>query len=171
MVAADRGRLAYDGRVTDHLAPRITGGEREILTGLLQFQRESMLRKVAGVHADAARKSVVGSGTSLLWLVKHLARVELMWFTLRFAGSDEGLPDDTVTEADTVASVSAGYQAATARADAIIAAASLDDLCQAAPGDMPLSLLWVVAHMLEETARHAGHADILRELIDGETGR
>jgi hypothetical protein len=157
--------------VPDHLAPRIAGAEREILTGLLQFQRESMLRKIAGVTEVAARDSVVGSGTTLLWLVKHLAQAELMWFAARFAGLDFTLPDDTVTESDTVASVSAGYQATTAHTDAIIAAASLDDRCQAAPGAVPLSLRWVVAHMLEETARHAGPAGILRELIDGETGR
>lgn len=142
-----------------------------MLAGLLQFQRESLLRKLEGVDEAAARRSAVGSGTTLLWLVKHLAQAELMWVEVRFAGLDVSLPEDTVAESDTVASVSAGYRAATTRADAIIAAASLDDPCQGGPGGEPLPLRWVVAHLLEETARHAGHADILRELIDGDTGR
>lgn len=151
--------------------PRLSGGEREVLLGLLQFQRESLLRKISGVDEAAARRLLVDSGTTLLWLVKHLAQAELMWVEVRFAGLNADLPDDAVTDSDTVASVSAGYRAATARADAIIAAASLDDPCQSVPGDEPLPLRWVVAHLLEETARHAGHADILRELIDGSTGR
>jgi len=157
--------------VPDRKPPRITGGERAVLTGLLQFQRESLLRKLDGVAETAARTAVVGSGTTLLWLVKHLAQAELMWVAIRFAGLDTELPDDTVTGADTVESVRAGYRAATARADEIIAAASLGDPCRRGPGNEPLPLRWVVAHLLEETARHAGHADILRELIDGSTGR
>jgi hypothetical protein len=157
--------------VSDHKPPRVAGGERAVLTALLQFQRESLLRKLDGVDEDAARRSAVGSGTTLLWLVKHLAQAELMWVAVRFAGLDTELPDDTVLAADTVESVCAAYRAATARADAIIAAASLDEPGQRVPGDEPLPLRWVVAHLLAETARHAGHADILRELIDGETGR
>jgi Protein of unknown function (DUF664) len=142
-----------------------------VLTALLQFQRESLLRKLDGLDEGAARESAVGSGTTLLWLVKHLAQAELMWVAVRFAGLDTELPDDTVHASDSVESVRAGYRAATARADEIIAAASLDDPCRRVPGDESLSLRWVVAHLLAETARHAGHADILRELIDGSTGR
>lgn len=155
----------------DQRPPRETGDERAVLTALLQYQRESLLRKLDGVDAAAARWSPVGTGTSLLWLVKHLAQAELLWIAVRFAGLDTELPDDTVHEPDTVESVSASYRAAAARADELIAAASLDDPCQRVPGDEPLPLRWVVAHLLEETARHAGHADILRELIDGNTGR
>jgi Protein of unknown function (DUF664) len=157
--------------VPDQKPPRVAGGERDVLVALLQFQRESLLRKLDGVDEAAARRQLVGSGTTLLWLVKHLAQAELVWVAVRFAGLDVELPDNTVLDADTVESVSAGYRAATARADEIITAAGLDDLCQRAPDGGPLPLRWVVAHLLEETARHAGHADILRELIDGSTGR
>jgi hypothetical protein len=157
--------------VPDQRPPRVTGGERAVLTALLQFQRESLLRKLDGVDAAAARWSPVGTGTSLLWLVKHLAQAELLWIAVRFAGLDTELPDDTVHDRDTVESVSTSYRAAAARADELIAAASLDDPCQRGPGDEPLPLRWVMAHLLAETARHAGHADILRELIDGTTGR
>ena len=161
----------YDEAVPDQRPPRVTGGDRAVLTALLQFQRESLLRKLDGVDAAAARWSPVGTGTCLLWLVKHLAQAELMWVAVRFAGLDTELPDETVREGDTAESVSAGYRAAAARADELIAAAGLDDPCQRVPGDEPLPLRWVVAHLLAETARHAGHADILRELIDGSTGR
>jgi hypothetical protein len=136
---------------------------------LLQFQRESLLRKLTGLDEEAARRRLVGSETTLLWLVKHLTRAELMWLGLRFAGHDIDLPDETVLPSDTVESVSADYRAACARADAIAAAAGLDEPCRRHPE--PANLRWVLMHMLEETARHAGHADILRELTDGSTGR
>jgi uncharacterized damage-inducible protein DinB len=156
--------------VPDHRPPRASG-ERDVVTALLQYQRESLLRKLDGADLAAARWSPVGTGTSLLWLVKHMAHAELLWVAVRFAGLDRELPDGTVRDDDTVESAAAGYRAATAEADELIAAASLDDPCQRVPGDEPLPLRWVVAHLLEETARHAGHADILRELIDGSTGR
>jgi uncharacterized damage-inducible protein DinB len=136
---------------------------------LLKFQRESLLRKISGIDEDAVRRQLVASGTTLLWLVKHVTRMELMWVAVRFAGQDADLPDDTVQPSDTVESVSAEYRAACERADAIAAAASLDEPCRRHPE--PVSLRWVLMHMLEETSRHAGHADILRELIDGSTGR
>jgi uncharacterized damage-inducible protein DinB len=138
---------------------------------LLQFQRDSLLRKIAGLSEEAVRRQLVGSGTTLLWLVKHMTWAELLWVAVRFAGLDVVLPDDTVQPSDTVESVSADYRAACERADAIAAAGSLDDPCRRAPGPEPVPLRWVLMHMLEETARHAGHADILRELIDGSTGR
>jgi uncharacterized damage-inducible protein DinB len=156
--------------VADQKPPRLAGGEREVLMALLQFQRESLLRKLAGLDSEAVRRRLVGSETTLLWLVKHLTQAELMWLALRFAGQDVDLPDETVLPSDTAESVSADYRAASARADAIAAAASLDDPCRRHPEPAP-NLRWVLMHLLEETARHAGHADILRELIDGSTGR
>jgi uncharacterized protein DUF664 len=160
----------YDCPVPDQKPPRLAGGERDVLMALVQFQRDSLLRKLDGVAEDAARRRLVDSDTTLIWLVKHLARAELMWLGLRFAGEDITLPDETVLPSDTVGSVSAGYRAACARADALASAASLDELCRRHPDPVP-NLRWVLMHMLEETARHAGHADILRELIDGSTGR
>jgi uncharacterized damage-inducible protein DinB len=157
--------------VPDQKPPRADAGQRETLMALLQYQRESLLRKVAGADEEAARTPVVGSGTTLLWLIRHMARAELQWVAVRFAGQQLDLPGETVLPSDTVDSASAGYRAASARADAIAAAADLEDRCQGNAGDAPLRLRWVLLHLLEETARHAGHADILRELIDGSTGR
>jgi uncharacterized damage-inducible protein DinB len=158
--------------VTDLKPPRLCGTERETLLALLQFQRDSLIRKISGVDEAAARTSAVASGTTLLWLGKHLAQAELQWTVMRFAGDAGELPHAEVQPEDTAASVIEGYRAASARADAVaLAATSLDELCRAEEVIPPVNLRWILAHLLEETARHAGHADILRELIDGSTGR
>jgi len=157
--------------VTDRKPPRLAASERETLLALLQYQRDSLIRKVDGVDEVAARQSPVGSGTTLLWLLKHLTQAETQWIVNRFAALNAALPGDIVRPDDTSASVIAGYRAASARADAIARTAALDETCRGDDGGEPVNLRWVLAHLLEETARHAGHADILRELIDGSTGR
>ena len=157
--------------MTDRKPPRLCASEAETLLALLQFQRESLIRKVDGVDEVAARQSPVGSGTTLLWLLKHLAQAETRWVQIRFAGLNPVLPDDTVRPDDTIASAIAGYRGATVQSDSIARTAGLDDPCRGDDGSEPVNLRWVLAHLLEETARHAGHADILRELIDGSTGR
>lgn len=158
--------------MTDVRPPRLVGGERATLTTLLQFQRESLVRKVSGVSEAGARWTSVGSGTTLLWLVKHMAGAESLWVVRRFAGLDRELPDETVYPQDTVESALGAYQAVWPPVDAIIAAApDLGEVCRSLGADPPVNLRWVLGHLLEETARHAGHADILRELVDGTTGR
>jgi uncharacterized damage-inducible protein DinB len=157
--------------VADHKPPRLEGHERETLQALLQYQRDSLVRKVGDISEGAARQQFVGSGTSLLWLLKHVARAEMTWVVQRFAGEDVVLPDDTVDAGDTVAGAVSLYRTTWTRVDAIVATSSLDQLCLATGDDVPTNLRWVLMHLLEETARHAGHADIIRELIDGSTGR
>lgn len=158
--------------MADRKPPRLLGGsERDTLTALLRHQRESFVRAVTGVGDDDARRSPVVSGTSLLWLTKHLARAETLWIEVRFAGRAVELTDDAVHEGDTLAAAIDAYVATWATVDATIAAADLDEVCRDTGDESPVDLRWVLAHLLEETARHAGHADILRELIDGETGR
>ncbi len=110
------------------------------------------------------------SGTSLLWLVKHLTKAELLWVGRRFAGRDISLPSDTLDD-DSVSDVIGAYRAAWVTVEAIADAASLDQLCRDTGAETMVDLRWVLTHLLEETARHAGHADILRELVDGSTGR
>ena len=151
--------------------PRVSAGERETLQVLLQYQRDSLIRKITGAGEAAAREPMVGSGTTLLWLVKHMARAEILWILVRFADQDVPVPDDVVQADDTIPGVVSGYRAASARADAVSAATSLDQPGRRSSGQTPVNLRWVLIHLLEETARHAGHADILRELIDGTTGR
>jgi hypothetical protein len=151
--------------------PRLEGDERATLHALLQFHRESVVRKVTDVDEDAARRSPVGSGTTLLWLVKHLAWAEALWVGHRFAGQDLLVPTDVVSPDDTLVAAVATYRDVWAYVDGIAAAASLDESCRHVGGQAPVNLRWVLAHLLEETARHAGHADILREMLDGGTGR
>jgi hypothetical protein len=157
--------------VPDRKPPRFAAGERETLLALLQFQRESLVHKVTGADESAAAVSPVPSGTTLAWLVAHLARAEASWIEERFAGMAARtipLPEDrppSITESV------AAYRAGWTRVDAIIADGDLDEMCRGDDATPPVNLRWVLAHLLEETARHAGHADILRELLDGTTGR
>jgi hypothetical protein len=156
----------------DHKPPRSTGDEREVLGALLQYQRDSFVRKVEGVDERAASDAIVASGTTLLWLTKHMARAEQLWIVQRFAGQRPELLDDVVQPDDNVVSAIATYRQTWRIVDRIVgAAASLDLPCRDVGSDAPVNLRWVLAHLLEETARHAGHADILRELVDGTTGR
>jgi hypothetical protein len=158
--------------VPDQRPPRLQGDERETLHALLQYQRESLVRKVTGMGEEQARAVLVGSGTNLLWLTKHLARAETLWMQIRFAGRSVPVPDDVVHPDDTVSSAVGAYRRTWRATDAEAAAApSLDARCRGVDDGAPANLRWVLMHLLEETARHAGHADVLRELIDGQTGR
>ena len=158
--------------MADHKPPRLAAGESETLHALLQYQRDSLVRKVADLDDASARRSFVGSGTTLLWLMKHMARAEVTWVLHRFAGQDVAIPADEPEPTDTLALVTDAYRATWQQVDAVaFGGAGLDQLCRRADGDPRVSLRWVLTHLLEETARHAGHADIIRELIDGQTGR
>ena len=157
--------------MADQKPPRLEGDERQTLQALLQYQRESIARKVTGVSEADARRPLVDSGTTLLWLTKHLAQAESLWILRRFAGLPVEIPSDAVGSGDTVDAALHTYRATWTRVDDVVAGASLDDLCRDLGDEAPVNLRWVLAHLLEETARHAGHADILRELIDGHTGR
>ena len=139
----------------------------------LDYLRESVIMKVNGLDEKAARRSGVPSGTSLLGLIKHLTTVEAVWFQFAFVGRDDTVPGDEIEPADTVTSAVAAYRHAIRTSNDIVDQCNdLDRLCARAPTTPePLSLRWLLVHMVEETARHAGHADILREQIDGQTGR
>ena len=145
--------------------------ERTTLWALLQYHRDSIVRKVDGLDDTTAAWSPVGSGTSLLWLVHHLAWAEQLWVVQRFAGGTID-PDALAGDGASLADAVDAYRRTWATVDAIVEAApSLDDPCVAIAPDPPVNLRWVLTHLLEETARHAGHADIIRELIDDQTGR
>lgn len=156
--------------MADHKPPRLVAGERPTLLALLQYQRESLVRKVEGIDNEAARRQYLDTGTTLLWLVRHLAHAETLWIERRFAGHDVAL-DGPVDPDDTIAAAVDAYRLTWERVDTIVSAASLDDVCRGLGDEPPANLRWVLMHLLEETARHAGHADIIRELIDGTTGR
>jgi hypothetical protein len=154
-----------------------TGGEKESLHVSLDRHRDAVLWKLEGLGDADLRRVMTPSGTSLLGLVKHLAAVEYAWFCQTFGRETEPLPfDDTDVNADlqvrpdeTTQDILAFYARARAAADHVIDEVDIEDRGTAWFGDA-VSLRWVLIHMLEETARHAGHVDILRELIDGMTG-
>jgi uncharacterized damage-inducible protein DinB len=154
-----------------------TGGEKESLRVALDRHRDAILWKLEGLDDQQLRRSMVPSGTSLLGLVKHLAAVEYGWFCDTFGREAEPLPfDDDDPDADlrvepdeTTADVLAFYGRARAAADRAIDEVGLEETGMAWFGE-PVTMRWVLIHMVEETARHAGHVDILRELTDGVTG-
>jgi uncharacterized damage-inducible protein DinB len=142
------------------------------LLGFLDYLRDAMVRKVEGLSNEQARHSPVASGTSLLGLLKHMSVVEAYWVQRRAAGlevpelSGSGFelgPDDTV------ASAVAAYRAASARSNELLAQLDLGQ--PLARGRRGRTVGWMLVHLVEETGRHAGHADVLRELIDGAAGR
>jgi uncharacterized damage-inducible protein DinB len=150
----------------------MVGDERETLLALLQYQRDSFVKKVSGVSDEAARRTMVASGTSLLRLVRHMARAESLWSLHRSAGQPAVIEDDQVRQEDTLQIAIAAYQQTWKQTDAIVAAApSLSEPCRDVGHEAPVNLRWVLMHLLEETARRAGHADVLREMVDGATGR
>lgn len=152
-------------------------GEKETLHVSLQQHRQLMLWKLEGLDDDALRRSPVPSGTTLLGLVKHLGAVEFGWFCLTFGRETEPLPfDDDDENADlrvepgeTTADLVEFYRRSWVAADQVIAELDLDDTGTSWSGNA-VSLRWVLVHMVEETARHTGHADVVRELLDGTTG-
>ena len=156
--------------------PRIDSSERDTALAFLRFVRHSIVKKTDGLDDEQLRRPVVGTGTNLLGLVAHSTGGEHYWFTYTFAGQmprpGEEIFDMQVPADRTTDEVLAGYREAAARSDALIEAAeSMDAPCAEVVDGEPKTLRWVVAHMTGETARHAGHADILREIIDGTTGR
>ena len=156
----------------DRKPPRLAVGERETLMALWQYQRESVVRKVEGLDPQQASRRLVDSDATLLWLVRHLIRAESLWILGRFAGRHDEVPDDAVASGDSVESAVADYRACWSRIDDVVRRHDLADLAAADDDNMPpVNLRWIVTHLLEETARHAGHADILREQTDGQLGR
>jgi uncharacterized damage-inducible protein DinB len=155
--------------------------ERAGLSEFLDYQRGALIDKLQGLSDEEARMTATVSSLSLLSLVKHSAIWERRWFQVivagrRFAGewpdvqSEEVDPTIRLTEEDTVETVVADYREQIAASREILDSLDLDTPC-AWPEMADQNLRWVALHMIEETARHAGHADIIRETIDGTRGR
>ncbi|KUM74601.1 DinB family protein [Streptomyces curacoi] len=153
------------------------GGEKETLHASLNRVRDAVLWKLEGLDDEQLRRPMTPSGTSLLGLVKHLASVEYGWFVETFGGAVESLwfdpykgEDMRAGEGETTAQIVAFYGRARAAADRMITELPLDAVGRPSWRDHSVTLRWVLVHMIEETARHAGHMDIVRELIDGMAG-
>jgi hypothetical protein len=155
--------------------------ERTMLEAFLDWYRDAIKRKVRGVSEEEANRRLVPSLTTLASIMKHLARVEMSWFQHRLAQTPiEDLPylqrvfadpdsDFRVEPDETVDALIARYDEQCALSRQIAATKELDDVVPH-PVLGEVSMRWILVHMIEETARHAGHADILREQIDGSTG-
>jgi uncharacterized damage-inducible protein DinB len=161
----------------------VQAGEREMLTAWLDYQRATLAMKCDGLAAaQLRRREVPPSSLSLLGLVRHMAEVERAWFRRRLAGEDarflyvsernwnaEFDDVDTADADEAFRTWEAECEAARKLTDA---AGSLDDLAKSPTGEREnfVSLRWILVHMIEEYARHNGHADLIRERIDGATG-
>ncbi|OHV39133.1 MULTISPECIES: DinB family protein [Pseudofrankia] len=147
-----------------------TAGEREILEAFLDFYRDVVAHKALGVGDQEASRRLVPSATTLAGLVRHLTTVERNWFH-RLTGEDPDLPENSweLTDTDLLDTLLKDYDRACAASRAAAAGFALDDVVPH-PDAGEVSVRWIYVHMIEETARHAGHADILRELTDGTTG-
>ena len=159
--------------------PPTTGDERAMLTVWLDFQRTTLLWKCELIDGTAlVRRGVAPSSLSLLGLVRHMAYVEWHWFDHVFAGnpspppiSVQADPDADFNDLDPSRAM-ADFDLFASQCDvsrAIAGAAPTLD-ATAAAADRPISLRWIMIHMIEEYARHNGHADLLRERIDGSVG-
>jgi uncharacterized damage-inducible protein DinB len=164
--------------------PDPSGPERALLCQYLDYQRETVLRKVEGLSGDQLSRTHPPSDLTLGGLLYHLALVEESWMEVRFLGRPEREPwigvdwdADPNWEFRTAASLTPEgvvqrYRDACDRSRQVVsAAANLDELSVQPLSDVRhFSLRWVLLHLIEETARHAGLADLLREALDGTVG-
>jgi uncharacterized damage-inducible protein DinB len=169
----------------DRQDPALAADERTMLAQFLDFHRATLLWKVEGLNHEQLNATTAASDLTLAGLLKHLALVEDDWFQRVLLGAELPAPWNAVdwdadrdwdfhsAVDDQPADLVALYQQACARSrEAIAAVSSLDDLSvktSRSTGER-FSARWIMVHMIEETARHNGHADFLREAIDGMTG-
>jgi uncharacterized damage-inducible protein DinB len=167
--------------------PPLAGDEAATLLGFLEFQRATLAWKCGALDAAGLRATVAASSMTLGGLLKHLAYVEDDWFSRALHGRDPAPPWDTVdwkadhdwdwhsAAEDSPGQLMALWQDAVARSRVLVKEAladgGLDRLAQRTwPDGRAPSLRWILCHMIEEYARHNGHADLLRESVDGLVG-
>ena len=157
--------------------------ERETLIGFLRWQRQTLELKCADLDAEQlARRPIPPSTLSLLGLVRHMADVERNWFRRRMAAQEvtrrfsspanpDGDFEDAVPDPAVIAEAWDAWRAEVAFAEQFVAESPNLDITCDEEWRGKLSLRWVLVHMVEEYARHNGHADLLRQLIDGRVGQ
>lgn len=162
----------------ERVYPMGTGDERTVLTGFLDWQRATVRWKVEGLAPPDAARSLIGTSPRMTvsGVLSHLAQTEHDWFTGSFpslvvadvrrvcdGGWDAaGRPLDDLV---------AAYEQECARSRSIISHLELDTVQEFTPSQLnPVNVRWILTHMIEETARHLGHLDLLREQLDGTRG-
>lgn len=160
----------------NRVEPPNAAGERETLTAFLDYFRATVVLKASGLPDALAAKQILPSLTTVSGLVRHLADVERFWFLDRVDGQQvvpiRWSPEDPdgdfrVSEMDSLAEIIADYENACRQSRDVLTRYELDESCR---GDADHNVRWVLVHLIEETGRHCGHLDILRELLDGSTG-
>lgn len=161
-----------------------TGDETTLLHGFLDYHRTVLIRKAEGITDEQARTRIEPSDLTLLGLIRHMAEVERSWFRRRFRaldapplyyGDHDRDGDFHPNDADTLDEAMATLRAEIEFAHTTTAGVALDTLAtanpptQRIPGWQP-NLRWILIHLIEEYARHCGHADLLRQRIDGAVG-
>ncbi|MGW6934903.1 DinB family protein [Lentzea sp. NPDC054927] len=159
-------------------APPLVADERATYTALLDYLRATIELKVEGLaEGDAARAVLPSKLTTAAGVVKHVRWVEHHWFEVVLAGRGSRAPytmedpdaDWRVEEGETLAGLLEDYRRQASVSREILAGVELDGEVPFR-GDRTVSARWVLAHVIEETARHAGQLDVVRELLDGSTG-
>jgi uncharacterized damage-inducible protein DinB len=168
--------------------PPLAGDETATLLGFLDFHRATLAWKVSGLDAEGLRATVGASSMTLGGMLKHLAYVEDLWFSRVLHGREPQPPWDTVdwkadrdwdwhsAAQDSPEELLKLWLDAVERSRSLVAEAlagggGLDHLARrTSPDEDAPSLRWILVHMIEEYARHNGHADLLRESVDGQTG-
>jgi len=164
----------------ERTSPPYVAGERDMLEGWLEFHRQTLLMKCEGLTGEQLKNATAPpSSLTLLGLVRHMAEVERWWFRRNVAGEPiedlyctEESPDgdfDDLETADPAADFAA-FEAECEAARAAVAGRTLDDTFHHPRRRVDMTIRWVYVHMIEEYARHNGHADLIRERIDGVTG-
>ena len=175
------GIMPWSAPQVDRVEPPTIADERTSLEAWLDFHRQTLLMKCAGLTAvELRQRAVEPSSLSLLGLVRHMAEVERSWFQRRLAGRDvdflycdaDNNPDGDFDDVDSADPESdfASYETEVDAARSVAANRSLDDRFSHPRRNIEMDLRWVYIHMIEEYARHNGHADLLRERLDGTTG-
>lgn len=168
----------------ERVDPARAADERTTLTGFLDYHRDTIRMKTEGLSAEQLRATLAPSDMTLGGMLKHLAFVEHWWSACVFLGQEYAEPWASVdwrndadwdwhsAAEDTPEQLRAIFDAAAAESDAVFAAADLDQLSvrSSSRTGEKFNLRWVLVHLLEEYARHNGHADLIRESIDGLTG-
>ncbi|MDX8048115.1 DinB family protein [Lentzea sp. BCCO 10_0798] len=160
------------------VVPPFVADERATYTALLDYLRATIELKVEGLSdADATRAVLPSKLTTAAGVVKHVRWTEHHWFEVVLAGRDSRAPytmedpdaDWRVEEGETLAGFLADYRAQCDISREVLAGLALDAEVPFR-GDRTVSARWVLAHLVDETARHAGHLDVVRELLDGTVG-